>query len=92
MPSRTEPGESECLITVGPKSTKTLTVRNGAMWRYAGTMTVEPLPDWVIPPAGGFSVEDFLQLHSVPKHTELIDGSLTRSDAMSRPRTTSLRI
>ncbi|MEU0502929.1 Uma2 family endonuclease [Nocardia sp. NPDC005998] len=39
-------------------------------------MTVEPLPDWVIPPAGGFTVEDFLALRSLPKHTELIDGGL----------------
>ncbi|WP_433713275.1 Uma2 family endonuclease [Nocardia sp. CA-084685] len=39
-------------------------------------MTVEPLPDWVIPPAGGFTVEDFLELRGLPKHTELIDGGL----------------
>ncbi|WP_433599932.1 hypothetical protein ACQPXH_30770 [Nocardia sp. CA-135953] len=39
-------------------------------------MTVEPLPDWVIPPAGGFTVEDFLELRGLPEHTELIDGSL----------------
>ncbi|MGY4098509.1 Uma2 family endonuclease [Nocardia sp. R16R-3T] len=39
-------------------------------------MTVEPLPDWVIPPAGGFTVEDFLALRGLPKHTELIDGGL----------------
>ncbi len=39
-------------------------------------MTVEPLPDWVIPPQGGFTVEDFLALRGLPKHTELIDGGL----------------
>ncbi|WP_433757474.1 Uma2 family endonuclease [Nocardia sp. CA-135398] len=39
-------------------------------------MTVEPLPDWVIPPSGGFTVEDFLALRGLPKHTELIDGGL----------------
>ncbi|MGV9610541.1 Uma2 family endonuclease [Nocardia xishanensis] len=39
-------------------------------------MTVEPLPDWVIPPAGGFTVEEFLRIRGLPKHTELIDGSL----------------
>ncbi|MEV0031669.1 Uma2 family endonuclease [Nocardia sp. NPDC050793] len=39
-------------------------------------MTVEPLPDWVIPPAGGFTVEEFLRMRGLPKHTELIDGSL----------------
>ncbi|MFI6778503.1 Uma2 family endonuclease [Nocardia sp. NPDC050412] len=39
-------------------------------------MTVEPLPDWMIPPAGGFTVENFLALRGLPKHTELIDGGL----------------
>ncbi|MFF0452071.1 Uma2 family endonuclease [Nocardia africana] len=39
-------------------------------------MTVEPLPDWVIPPTEGFTVEDFLRLRGLPRHTELIDGSL----------------
>ncbi|WP_433625041.1 Uma2 family endonuclease [Nocardia sp. CA-120079] len=39
-------------------------------------MTVEPFPDWLIPPAGGFTVEDFLELRGLPKHTELIDGGL----------------
>ncbi|AHH15426.1 hypothetical protein NONO_c06140 [Nocardia nova SH22a] len=39
-------------------------------------MTVEPLPDWVIPPTEGFTVEDFLRMRGLPRHTELIDGSL----------------
>ncbi|WP_062988338.1 Uma2 family endonuclease [Nocardia anaemiae] len=39
-------------------------------------MTVEPLPDWLIPPHGGFTVEDFLALRGLPRHTELIDGGL----------------
>ncbi|WP_435590518.1 hypothetical protein [Nocardia sp. bgisy118] len=39
-------------------------------------MAVEPLPDWAIPPAGGFTIEKFLSLRGLPKHTELIDGSL----------------
>jgi Uma2 family endonuclease len=39
-------------------------------------MTVAPLPDWVIPPPGGFTAEDFLRLPGLPPHTELIDGSL----------------
>ncbi|WP_280475431.1 hypothetical protein [Nocardia farcinica] len=39
-------------------------------------MTVEPLPDWVIPPAGGYTVDAFLKLRDLPKHTELIDGGL----------------
>ncbi|MGW7521280.1 Uma2 family endonuclease [Streptomyces sp. NPDC054796] len=39
-------------------------------------MSVEPLPDWVIPPPGGFTAEGFLGLVGLPAHTELIDGSL----------------
>jgi Uma2 family endonuclease len=39
-------------------------------------MTVEPVPDWLIPPDGGFTVETFLRMHDLPRHTQLIDGSL----------------
>ncbi|WP_067842028.1 Uma2 family endonuclease [Nocardia lijiangensis] len=39
-------------------------------------MTVEPLPDWVVPPPGGYTVDAFLELRGLPKHTELIDGGL----------------
>lgn len=39
-------------------------------------MSVEPLPDWVVPPPGGFTAEGFLRLTGLPPHTELIDGSL----------------
>jgi Uma2 family endonuclease len=39
-------------------------------------MTVAPLPDWVIPPPGGFTADKFLRLPGLPRHTELIDGSL----------------
>jgi len=47
-------------------------------------MTAEPMaevagpsvPDWLIPPAGGFTAEDFLDMPGLPPHTELIDGSL----------------
>ncbi|MCP2291838.1 Uma2 family endonuclease [Nocardia amikacinitolerans] len=39
-------------------------------------MTVEPLPDWVVPPPGGYTVDAFLELRGLPKHTELIDGAL----------------
>lgn len=39
-------------------------------------MSAEPLPDWVIPPPGGFTAEDLLRLPGLPPHTELIDGSL----------------
>jgi Uma2 family endonuclease len=43
---------------------------------YADRMSVEPLPDWVFPPPGGFTAERFLELSGLPPHTELIDGSL----------------
>ncbi|MEV0076009.1 Uma2 family endonuclease [Nocardia neocaledoniensis] len=39
-------------------------------------MTVDPVREWPIPPAGGFTVDDFLQMRDLPKHTELIDGGL----------------
>lgn len=39
-------------------------------------MSLAPLPDWVIPPPGGFTADDFLRLGDLPRHTELIDGSL----------------
>lgn len=35
----------------------------------------EPVPTWVYPP-GGFTAEKFLKLEGLPKHTQLIDGSL----------------
>ena len=34
------------------------------------------LPDWVIPPPGGFTADTFLRMRDLPRHTELIDGSL----------------
>lgn len=37
---------------------------------------VEPVPAWVFPPPGGFTADYFLRLRGLPKHTELIDGSL----------------
>lgn len=39
-------------------------------------MGLAPLPDWVIPPAGGHTADAFLELRGLPRHTELIDGSL----------------
>ncbi|WP_433681233.1 Uma2 family endonuclease [Nocardia sp. CA-119907] len=47
-------------------------------------MTVEPFPDWLIPPAGGFTVDDFLALRGLPKHTELIDGGLVFGSPQER--------
>ncbi|MFC9976023.1 Uma2 family endonuclease [Spirillospora sp. NPDC127200] len=34
------------------------------------------LPDWVFPPPGGFTADAFLAMRDLPRHTELIDGSL----------------
>ncbi|WP_433232681.1 Uma2 family endonuclease [Actinomadura formosensis] len=39
-------------------------------------MDAAPLPDWVIPPPGGFTADGFLRMRDLPRHTELIDGSL----------------
>jgi Uma2 family endonuclease len=45
-------------------------------------MTLAPLPEqpqwpeWLIPPEGGFTADDFLQMKGLPRHTEFIDGSL----------------
>jgi Uma2 family endonuclease len=39
-------------------------------------MTAAQLPDWVLPPPGGFTAEDLDRLTDLPPHTELIDGSL----------------
>jgi Uma2 family endonuclease len=40
------------------------------------TPATEPVPNWLIPPPEGFTADGFLQLRGLPKHTELIDGSL----------------
>ncbi|MFE0459380.1 Uma2 family endonuclease [Kitasatospora sp. NPDC058965] len=34
------------------------------------------VPDWMIPPAEGFTAEDLDRLPDLPPHTELLDGSL----------------
>jgi Uma2 family endonuclease len=39
-------------------------------------MTTAQLPDWVMPPPGGFTADDLDRLTDLPPHTELIDGSL----------------
>ncbi|MFG2086192.1 MULTISPECIES: Uma2 family endonuclease [unclassified Spirillospora] len=39
-------------------------------------MGAASLPDWVIPPPDGFTADDFLRMRGLPRHTELIDGSL----------------
>ncbi|WP_235206542.1 Uma2 family endonuclease [Actinomadura welshii] len=42
----------------------------------SGHMELEPLPDWVFPPPDGFTADLFLRMRGLPRHTELIDGSL----------------
>ncbi|MFD4911017.1 Uma2 family endonuclease [Kitasatospora purpeofusca] len=39
-------------------------------------MSVAPYPDWIIPPAEGYTAEDLDRLPDLPPHTELLDGSL----------------
>ncbi|WP_033322615.1 Uma2 family endonuclease [Actinomadura atramentaria] len=39
-------------------------------------MGAESLTHWLTPPPGGFTVDDFLSMRDLPRHTELIDGSL----------------
>jgi Uma2 family endonuclease len=34
------------------------------------------LPDWVFPPPNGYTADDFLKMRDLPRHTELVDGSL----------------
>ncbi|WP_328600851.1 Uma2 family endonuclease [Actinomadura physcomitrii] len=38
--------------------------------------SAESLPDWVRPPAGGFTADHFLRMRDLPRRTELIDGAL----------------
>ncbi|WP_083647155.1 Uma2 family endonuclease [Kitasatospora sp. CB01950] len=39
-------------------------------------MSVDPYPDWLRPPVGGYTADDLDRLPDLPPHTELIDGSL----------------
>jgi Uma2 family endonuclease len=43
-----------------------------------GTMTAESVeqPRWPMPPLDGYTVDDLFTLPDLPRHTELIDGSL----------------
>ncbi|MBP8535493.1 hypothetical protein GWI24_20730 [Streptomyces sp. MK37H] len=36
----------------------------------------EPLPAWIFPPPDGFTADDLDRIPELPRHTELIDGSL----------------
>jgi Uma2 family endonuclease len=38
--------------------------------------TTRSVPEWLIPPPGGFTADEFLEMRGLPRHTELIDGSL----------------
>ncbi|MCX4823668.1 Uma2 family endonuclease [Streptomyces sp. NBC_01142] len=40
------------------------------------TRTDESVPHWPVPPQDGYTVDDLLTLPDLPRHTELIDGSL----------------
>lgn len=50
-------------------------------------MCARPVPDWLIPPPGGFRAEDLDRL-PVPPRTELLDGSLF----LAGPRKASLGV
>ncbi|QVQ54638.1 Uma2 family endonuclease [Spiractinospora alimapuensis] len=39
-------------------------------------MCAQPVPEWLLPPAEGFTADDLDDLPDLPPHTELIDGSL----------------
>jgi Uma2 family endonuclease len=39
-------------------------------------MNAAPLPEWAVPPYGGFTADDLDRIPDLPPHTELIDGSL----------------
>jgi Uma2 family endonuclease len=39
-------------------------------------MSIDPYPDWIRPPAGGYTADDLDRLPDLPPHTQLIDGSL----------------
>ncbi|MFC6080723.1 Uma2 family endonuclease [Sphaerisporangium aureirubrum] len=49
----------------------TVLVRSDAM-----TDSDSQLPEWLIPPAGGFTADDLDHFPQLPAHTELLDGSL----------------
>lgn len=53
-----------------------MTAQSAEAIAESGHMDAAPLPDWVIPPPGGFTADDFLRMRGLPRHTELIDGSL----------------
>lgn len=39
-------------------------------------MSSHAVPDWLLPPPGGFTADDLDRIEDLPPHTELIDGSL----------------
>ncbi|MFE7570584.1 Uma2 family endonuclease [Streptomyces sp. NPDC057539] len=43
----------------------------------------EPTPQWPRPPDGGYTVEDLFTLPALPRHTEMIDGSLVFASRQS---------
>ena len=55
-------------------------------------MTAAPLPDWAVPPPGGFTADVLDRLTELPPHTELIDGSLVFVSAQAAFHTLVLDI
>ncbi|XRQ02898.1 Uma2 family endonuclease [Actinomadura welshii] len=55
-------------------------------------MDAASLPDWVIPPPDGFTADDFLRMRGLPRHTELIDGSLVFVSPQEKWHTRVLRM
>lgn len=46
--------------------------------------SVESLPEWVRPPAGGFTTDHFLRMRDLPRRAELIDGALVFAAPQSK--------
>ncbi|MGH3242461.1 MAG: Uma2 family endonuclease [Spirillospora sp.] len=54
-----------------------MTAQSAGVITESAYMDGEPLPDWVTPPPGGFTADDFFRMEDLlPRHTELFDGSL----------------
>ncbi|MGV9265584.1 Uma2 family endonuclease [Kitasatospora sp. NPDC003701] len=54
-------------------------------------MTIESYPDWLRPPAEGYTAEDLDRLPDLPPHTELLDGSLIFVSPQTRFHMRTLR-
>ncbi|MER7582968.1 Uma2 family endonuclease [Kitasatospora sp. NPDC097691] len=54
-------------------------------------MSIEPYPDWLRPPVGGYTADDLDRLPDLPPHTELLDGSLIFVSPQTRFHMRTLR-